>query len=69
MFNIRDGKGSGRTLRRMWYLTNDAQAQLRSRWTFENHRAAAKDVCFAVQMERNQLVTKACETETSTEFV
>lgn len=60
MFNIHASEGYGRVLRRTWYMTAGTRPELRCRWTAEKlPRSTERGTGAAL----NQLVTKACDTE------
>jgi hypothetical protein len=59
MFSIVAHKGSGRVLRRIWYLTERPCVELRSRWVVDNLSTSAPNA----DPSRNSAVTMAWETE------
>jgi hypothetical protein len=63
MFNIRARNHNSRTLRLIRFVMEGTQPQLRSCWLIQDSRDIVEDVGRGPSEDRNQRVTKPCDTE------
>ncbi|HEY4900933.1 MAG TPA: hypothetical protein VIH91_08975 [Terriglobales bacterium] len=63
MFNIRACNHNSRTLRRIWFVMEGTRPQLRSCWLIQASPDIVEDVGRGPSEDRNQPVTRPCDTE------
>jgi hypothetical protein len=64
MINIHVTNEGSRTLRRIWFVTEGSQPELRSRWSVKDSPDIVEDIHRVPCNDRNHFVTKSCDTET-----